>query len=84
MTLHVLIQIALLSECQLAVLLDGVGAAVRPLVRVDAQVVVEVVPFAEVHRAVGVIALQDFKISLGLGVLEFEYPKHLSGRNVRV
>jgi hypothetical protein len=35
------------------------------------------VPFAEVHRAVGVIALQDFKISLGLWVLELEYPKHL-------
>lgn len=46
--------------------------------------VVEVVPLAEVHRAVGEIALQDFQISLGLWVLELEYPKHLSGRNVRV
>jgi len=84
MTLDMLIQVALLSEGQLAVLLHGVWARVRTLISVDTKVIIEVMPFPEVHRAVRIIALQDFEISLRLWVLEFEYPKHLSGGNVRV
>ena len=76
-TLNVLIQVAFLGESQLAIFLNGVRATVWPLIGVDTQVIVEVVPLAEVHGAVWVIALQDFQISLGLWVLEFEYPKHL-------
>lgn len=84
MTLDMLIQVALLSEGKLAVLLHGVWARVRTLISVDTKVIIEVMPFPEVHRAVRIIALQDFEISLRLWVLEFEYPKHLSGGNVRV
>jgi hypothetical protein len=76
MTFHVLVQIALLGEGELAVLLHSVGARVGPLIRVDPQVVVEIVPLSEIHWAVRVIALQDFEISLRLWVLELEYPKH--------
>lgn len=84
MTFHVLVQVTLLREGKLAVLLHGVWARVRSLIGVDPQVVIEIVPLSEVHWAVRVIALQDFEISLGLWVLEFEYPKHLGRRDVRV
>lgn len=82
--LHVLVEVALLREGQLAVLLDREGAAVGSLVGVDPQVVVEVVPLPEVHRAVGVVALQNFEVALRLGVLELENPEHLRRGNVRV
>jgi antitoxin (DNA-binding transcriptional repressor) of toxin-antitoxin stability system len=57
MTLNVLIQIALLSESKLAILLNSVRAGVGPLISVNTQVIVEVVPLPEVHGAVWEIAL---------------------------
>lgn len=77
MTLYVLIQVTFLSKCQLAVLLNSVWARVWSLVSVNTQMVIEVVPFPEVHWTVWVVTLQDFKISLCLWVLEFEYPESL-------
>jgi len=46
--------------------------------------IVEIVPFSEVHWAVWEIAFQDLKISLRLWVLELEYSEHLGGRDVWV
>ena len=77
MTLYVLIQITFLSKCQFAVLLNSVWARVWSLICMNTQVVIKVVPFPEVHGAVWVVTLQDFKISLCLWVLEFEYPESL-------
>lgn len=84
MTFHMLIQVAFLCESQFAVLLHCVWARVGTFIRVDPQMIVEIVPLPEVHWAVGEIALQDFEVSLSLWVLELEYPKLLGGGNVRV
>jgi len=46
--------------------------------------IVEIVPFSEVHWAVWEIAFQDLKISLRLWVLELEYSEHLGRRDVWV
>ena len=84
MTFHVLVQVAFLSECQLAVLLNSIWAGVWSLICVNTQMIIEVVPLSKVHWAVRVVTLQDLKISLCLRVLKLEYPKSLCRRNVRV
>ena len=55
-----------------------------PFFGVNSQVVIEVMPFPEIHWAVREIAFQNFEISLSFWVLELEYPKLLGGWNMRV
>lgn len=54
---YVLVQIAFLSECQVAIELLAVWALEGPFLRVNPQVVVEVVPLPEIHWAAWVVAL---------------------------
>jgi hypothetical protein len=50
----------------------------------NTQMIIEIMPFSEVHGTVGVIALQYFEISLRFWILKFEYPEHLGRGNVRI
>lgn len=84
MTFDVFIQITLLRECQFAIFLHREWARVGPLVGVNTQMIIEIMPFSEVHGTVGVIALQYLEISLRFWILKFEYPEHLGGGNVRI
>ena len=52
-----LVEITLLGECQMAIELILEWAEEGPLLGVDSQMVVEIVPFSEVHRAPWVITL---------------------------
>lgn len=79
MHLHVLVQVGTLRE---AVAAAAHWALVWALVRVNAEVVEEVVPLAEVLAAVGAVALQDLDVALALGVLEGEDTEVLRGRHV--
>ena len=82
MTSYVLVQIALLSESQVAIELLAERALERPLLRVYPQVVVEVVPLPEVHGAARVVAFQDLQEPLCLRVLELENSEGPRRRNV--
>lgn len=44
--------------------------------------VVEVVPFSEIHGAAWEVALQDLQVALGLRVLELEDPERPCGGHV--
>lgn len=59
MTSHMLVKVALLRESQIAFQLVLERTNERSFFRVDSQVVVEVVPLAEVHGTPGKVALQD-------------------------
>lgn len=63
---QMLVQVSFLREALLA---TRFAALERPLARVHAQVVEEVVPLAEEHVAVGMLAQQYLHIALGARVL---------------
>jgi hypothetical protein len=68
----VLVKVRLLSERELAIQLAFEWANEGTLFRVDAEVVVKVMPLPKVHRTVRVVALQDLQVSPSLWILEFE------------
>ena len=66
---NMLVQVSLLGESLLAV---RVSALERPLARVSAQMVKEVVPFAEDHVAIGEVAFHNANSALRFLVLVVE------------
>ena len=82
MALNMLVQVRLLREAQVAALV-GVWARKWPLLRVDAQVVVEVVELAEELLAAHVVTLQDLLVAARLWVPVFENPELASARHER-
>lgn len=82
MASNVLVQIAFLSESQVAVELLAIRALEWPLFRVNPQVIVEVVPLPKVHGTAWIVALQDLQEPLGLRVLELENSEGPRRRNV--
>lgn len=79
MDFNMFVQVGSLSEAEFAV---REGALVGALVSVDAQVVEEIVPLAEMFPALLVVTLQDLYVPLGLRILEGEYSELFRVRNM--
>ena len=79
MYLHMLVKVGFLSEGEFAA---RDRANVRSFTCVDAKVVKEVVPFAEMFVAVFVVAFKHFNASFGLGVLESEDSELFGSRDM--
>lgn len=75
-----LVKVGLLSKSQVAfeLILEWTGK--WSLFRVDSEMVVEVVPFPEVHRASWIVALKYFQESFSLWIFEFENSERPRGR----
>ena len=74
------VQVTFLSESQVAVQLRLVWANEWSFFGVDTQMIIEIVPFPEVHWAPRMVAFQDFKESLSFRILELEYSEGSGGR----
>lgn len=79
MHFNMFIKVSPLGEAEFAV---RVGAGVGSFIGVDAEMVKEVVPLAEMFPAIFMVTFQNLYIPLGFGILECEYSEFLSVRNV--
>ena len=69
------IQVTLLRKRQVTLKLLSIRAYKWSFLRVDSQVIIEIVPLSEIHRTTRMVTLQDFQESLSVRIFEFKDSK---------
>lgn len=73
MTPYVFVEITFLCESQVAAILIFERTNEWSLLRVNSEMVVEIMPLSKVQLTTRMIALQYFQVSMCFGVLELKY-----------